>query len=220
MTLSRRNRNDPCQWRGILIQLADSFQMRWHESVLQAAYFDRVLRDRVRAVLVSMDHCVITWPHQRAESVGPIRRRHYHDSCRLRPLWVPGIFQPTRALARRGQGIRGRFPDTNPGLPGRSWHYALFRVAGLRFFDRKIAGTAGTFSLHFPVHRAWRRTRLARFRSAAVTDKIFSLDREPHSRIGLGALASPARWKRISMANCSRLSSLALRRHFYADVGF
>jgi hypothetical protein len=63
-------------------------------------------------------------------------------------------------------------------------------------------------------------TRLAWFRSAAVTDKIFSVDRESHSRTDLGALASPARWKRIPMANCSRLSRVALRRHFYADVAF
>ena len=161
---------------------------------------------------------LLRWPHQRAESVGPIRRCHYHDCRRLRPLGVAGIFQPNRALARRGEAIRACFPDTNTGLPGRCWYYALFRVAGLRFVDRKIARSAGTFSLYFPVHRTWRRTRLARFRSATVTDKIFSLNRESHSRTGLGALASPVGWKRIPMANCSRLSSVALRRHFYADV--
>jgi len=67
-----------------------------------------------------VDHCLITWPHQWAESVGPIRRCHYHDSRRFRPLRVAAIFQPTRALARRGEAIHDCFPDTNTGLPGRA----------------------------------------------------------------------------------------------------
>ena len=142
-----------------------------------------------------MDHCVDARPHQRAESIGPIRRCHYHDRRRIRSLGIPGIFQPTRALAIRGKGICHRFHDTDPDLLDRGWHHTLLHVATFHFADRKIALSAGTFSLHFPVHRTWRRARLARFRSAAVTDKIFSLDRESHSRIGLGALASAAGWK-------------------------
>ena len=127
--------------------------------------------------------------------LGPIRRCHYHDRRRIRSLGIPGIFQPTRALAIRGKGICHRFHDTDPDLLDRGWHHTLLHVATFHFADRKIARSAGTFSLHFPVHRTWRRARLARFRSAAVTDKIFSLDRESHSRIGLGALASAAGWK-------------------------
>ena len=194
--------------------------MHCDDSFLQAPHFGCVLCDRVCVVLVSMDYRVNARPHQRAESIWPIRCCHYYDGGRIRPLGVAEIFRPTRPVARRGKAICDRFPDANTGLLDRGWHYALCRIAGLRFFDRKIARSAGTFSLHFPVHRTRRGTRLAWFRSAAVTGKIFSLGRESHSSSGLGALASPARGKRIPIVNCAGVSSVAVRRHFYADMAF
>src|SRR5688500_13668819 len=104
----------------------------------------------------------------------------------------PGLARADGARPDRIALVRRYLRIAGGALRDGARDHGRVRTSGLDADRHGLAGIARAFHFHLPLHRARRRTGLARICAPAVAENLFAVEGEPYPRADLGALAFAA----------------------------